>query len=514
MMEKNQFNESGLSNFEAVVKAANGFLKTKIISSELDQAGIVLYNWDKTQNSLNFDGVYVLEKLDIPNAETIKSLETLIDSKKIRFGHSDQEIPLFEALWIWQQQFKSLDINQYGKRIFLFTDEEDPMSESQSDRDTTYERVKNLRDDEIEIELFPMPHPVIDKPDFDIKKFYHQSKENNIISLNDEDMNDMMDYEMAYSRLQDLSKRIRLKEFRKRVLGKWLFSVTSKMRVGLKFFNLTKTTKKPNAHFVNKNTNKELKSLTRLVCKETGESLYRNQIGTHFPVKDKKVIITENDMKKIKHFDHPGMKLLGFKSRASIKAFHNIRPSYFIYPDEIIMKGSSQTFHAMIKSLIKKDKVAMVRFVAREGAMVRFWALLPQDENQNNEQFGGHYTPPGFHCIFLPYAEDIRDIEEYLSHKEKLPQAEKDEVRTAKLFIRNMGIDFDSRNFENPSIQQFYSGLQSFALNEQPEDIQDTLEPDYEGMKRMQPVVDKMKDAFFGGAKEDAVSKVNVPKTD
>ena len=76
-----------------------------------------------------------------------------------------------------------------------------------------------------------------------------------------------------------------------------------------------------------------------------------------------------------------------------------------------------------------------------------------------------------------------------------------------------MGIDFDSRNFENPSIQQFYSGLQSFALNEQPEDIQDTLEPDYEGMKRMQPVVDKMKDAFFGGAKEDAVSKVNVPKT-
>ena len=94
------------------------------------------------------------------------------------------------------------------------------MSESQSDRDTTYERVKNLRDDEIEIELFPMPHPIIDKPDFDIKKFYHQSKENNIISLNDEDMNDMMDYEMAYSRLQDLSKRIRLKEFRKRVLGK------------------------------------------------------------------------------------------------------------------------------------------------------------------------------------------------------------------------------------------------------------------------------------------------------
>jgi ATP-dependent DNA helicase 2 subunit 1 len=144
------------------------------------------------------------------------------------------------------------------------------------------------------------------------------------------------------------------------------------MKVGLKFFNLTKQTKKPTAHFINKNTGKELKSLTKYVCKTTGETLYRSQIGTHFPVKDQKVLISEADMKKIKHFEHPGMKLLGFKARSAIKAFHNIRPSYFIYPDEKTMKGSSQTFHAMIKSLVKKDKVAMVRFVAREGAMVRF----------------------------------------------------------------------------------------------------------------------------------------------
>lgn len=76
-----------------------------------------------------------------------------------------------------------------------------------------------------------------------------------------------------------------------------------------------------------------------------------------------------------------------------------------------------------------------------------------------------------------------------------------------------MSIDFDSRKFENPSIQRFYSGLQSFALNEKPEEVQDTLEPDYEGMKRMQPVIDKMKDAFFGGSNEDGLSKIPIPKT-
>ena len=149
------------------------------------------------------------------------------------------------------------------------------------------------------------------------------------------------------------------------------------------------------------------------------------------------------------------------------------------------MKGSSQTFHAMIKSLVKKDKYALVRFVPREWATMRFWALLPQEEsipNNPNEQ----YLPPGFHCIFLPFAEDSRSVEESLSMVERVPKPEKEETRTAKLFIKNMTIDFDSRKFENPSIQRFYSGLQSFALNEEkPEEIQDTLEPDYEGMDKM-----------------------------
>jgi non-homologous end joining protein Ku len=66
--------------------------------------------------------------------------------------------------------------------------------------------------------------------------------------------------------------------------------------------------------------------------------------------------------------------------------------------------------------------------------------------------------------VFLPYAEDIRDIEEYLSHQERLAKPDKDDVRTAKLFVRNLTVDFNSRNFENPTIQKFYSGLAILCL--------------------------------------------------
>jgi hypothetical protein len=50
-------------------------------------------------------------------------------------------------------------------------------------------------------------------------------------------------------------------------------------------------------------------------------------------------------------------------------------------------------------------------------------------------------------------------------------------------------------------------------LNEQPDEVQDTLEPDYEGFKKMQPVIDQMKNAFFGGRSEDPLSRVAAPKT-
>jgi len=39
---------------------------------------------------------------------------------------------------------------------------------------------------------------------------------------------------------------------------------------------------------------------------------------------------------------------------------------------------------------------------------------------------------------------------------ETLTKSEKD---AAKLLIKNMTINFESRNFENPTIQKFFSGL-------------------------------------------------------
>lgn len=135
-------------------------------------------------------------------------------------------------------------------------------------------------------------------------------------------------------------KRLRQKEFRKRTQGKCLFSITPKAQVALSFYTTVLPAKKPNATKVNAVNNKPLKSTTRYICQETGSVLYKNQIGTFYPVGGEKVPITPEDVKNIKFFDNVGMKLMGFKPKNKLKVFHNVKHSYFIYPDEKRIAGS------------------------------------------------------------------------------------------------------------------------------------------------------------------------------
>ena len=76
---------------------------------------------------------------------------------------------------------------------------------------------------------------------------------------------------------------------------------------------------------------------------------------------------------------------MGFKPRACLKVFHNIKHSYFIYPDEKRITGSTQVADALIKEMINDEKIAIVRFIPRDNSVVRFCALLPQEEKVDEE---------------------------------------------------------------------------------------------------------------------------------
>ena len=78
MHESNPHLESGMTAIQNVLKVVVSFMKTKILSNENDHISIVLYNCDKSANTLQADNIYILQDLDVPDASRIKEIEGYI----------------------------------------------------------------------------------------------------------------------------------------------------------------------------------------------------------------------------------------------------------------------------------------------------------------------------------------------------------------------------------------------------------------------------------------------------
>ena len=192
------------------------------------------------------------------------------------------------------------------------------------------------------------------------------------------------------------------------------------------------------------------------------------------------------------------MKLMGFKSIDSIKPYYNLRESYFIYPNELYSNGSSKLIDALIKQMLNKNKCAIVKFVAREGSVIKLCALMPQAEKYDEDYF---QTPPGFNMIVLPWADDIRSNSVIMAKFPKdLPEVNDEECELAKKLIKKMNISFDCRAFENYELQKFYATLQALALDEPSEEpVEDTLQPNEEGLEKVLNGLDEeFRKAIFG----------------
>ncbi len=78
--------------------------------------------------------------------------------------------------------------------------------------------------------------------------------------------------------------------------------------------------------------------------------------------------------------------------------------SYFIYPDESSIKGSTVAFHALLLAMIERGVMAITRVIARKGAIPRFVALLPQMEVRDENGWQGKhmcYLMHVFRCFIV-----------------------------------------------------------------------------------------------------------------
>jgi len=503
------FDKETTTPLTSILNIIEAYNKIKIMSNESISFGIILFNTSNMNNEMNLEGINYLTQIHSPDANSIKKLKDISNkcnpllNKENYLKELNTIFPIIEnhdknfinnGLIICQSLLKNYDKNEYKRRIFIFTNEEDPFKTDLDEKNKCIQTGKEINDNDIIIEIFPMTN----KDKFNLSIFYSSilptSSDDDIYS-GSEHINKV---EQCHDLLKHIFKRMRKRDIKTSYITKMSFHITPSTSICMNIYSIIKkeTERKPN--YIDIKSNKLLKSAPYYKCKESGRELNSKQVGNYFFYGSHKIKFSKEDLKKVRMNEDPGITLLGFKSIENIKPYYNFRESLFLYPDEISSKGAGKLIDALIKQMSHQGKCAIVRLVAQEGTIVRLCALFPQIERYNDEFF---QTPPGLQMVFMPWGEDIRLESSILSKfSGELPYISDKLSFLAKELIVKMNFNFDCRNYENYDLKIFYENLYKIAVNDSKvEKIEDSIQPNEDELRRsLDGIDDKYKQLSFG----------------
>ncbi|KFM22653.1 ATP-dependent DNA helicase 2 subunit KU70 [Auxenochlorella protothecoides] len=185
-----------------------------------------------------------------------------------------------------------------------------------------------------------------------------------------------------------------------------------------------------------------------------------------------KVYLEPHEIQSVKAAPPRTIRVLGFKSTSCLKEHHQLRSSSFVYPGEVVgdkqrgeadaktttagVPGSSQVFIALHSAMLDQDQVAFGVFARSHSGGLRLVALLPQEAVSDEE--GSQLAAPGFHVIYLPFADDVRQPEmdrAFTGSQVVEPTAA--QVAAADALIAHLQLgEFSSDIIANPHLQRHY----------------------------------------------------------
>eukprot|EP00117_Sycon_ciliatum_P030500 scpid60044/ scgid24025/ X-ray repair cross-complementing protein 5; 5&apos; ATP-dependent DNA helicase 2 subunit 1; ATP-dependent DNA helicase II 70 kDa subunit; DNA repair protein XRCC6; Ku autoantigen protein p70 homolog len=466
MFQKSEDAEEGCC-FELCIKCAKSVLMNKIISSDKDLVGVVLFGTEKHKNSSDFKNIFVLQDLDQPDAQRILELENMLEDQDYRkfkkeFGHS-AAFSLSDVLWCCSIIFSNSPQKIGHKRVLLFTNTDNPHSNDRTKQRQAKKKAEDMLNLGIEVDIMHMNPP---GGKFDFSLFYQD-----VLMVSDEDI--LAQYPDPADKFDELLTRVRGKDHKRRAMMRIPFRLGDGVELAIGMYTLVRSQGKSSHIWLNSRTNEEVRSSTRYLCEDTGTALMPTDIKKTVEVGGQQVIFENEEVKAMKTFGKPGLQLLGFKPKNRLKMHHHIKPANFIYPDDMLIKGSAHLFTALLNSMLQREVVAVCRLISRAGSAPIFVALLPQAEELDDRNV--QTTPPGFHVIYLPFADDLRK----LKYEEASSKANRDQIEKAKEVIKKLSFKYQPENFENPGLQKHFKVLEALALErDAPEDIADLTEPD------------------------------------
>uniref|UniRef100_A0A8C2P5M1 X-ray repair cross complementing 6 n=1 Tax=Capra hircus TaxID=9925 RepID=A0A8C2P5M1_CAPHI len=487
--------EDELTPFDMSIQCIRSVYTNKIISSNRDLLAVVFYGTKKDKNSVNFKNIYVLQELDNPGAKRVQELDKFKgqEGKKCfqdQIGHGS-DYSLSEVLWVCANLFSDVQFKMSHKRIMLFTNEDDPHGDDSAKASRARTKAGDLRDTGIFLDLMHLKK----RGGFDISLFYRD-----IIVAEDEDIG--IHFEES-SKLEDLLRKVRAKETRKRVLYRLKLKLNKDVALTVGIYNMVQKAYRPSPVRLYRETNEPVKTKTRTFNVNTGSLLLpsdtkRSQIYGH-----RQIVLEKEETEELKRFDEPGLILIGFKPLMMLKKHHYLRPSLFVYPEESLINGSSTLFSALLTKCLEKEVLAVCRYTPRQNTPPCFVALVPQEEELDDQKI--QLAPPGFQLVFLPYADDKRKV----PFTEKV-MANPEQVDKMKAIVQKLRFKYRSDSFENPVLQQHFRNMEALALDlMEPEQTVDLTYDESSGSKR--PKVELSEEELKAHVSKGTLGKLTVP---
>ncbi|KZT06069.1 ku70-like protein [Laetiporus sulphureus 93-53] len=520
------------------LEAAMQIQKKKVVVGPDDAVGIMLFNTTRRnetsgEGSEIKQGTYVYQPISTINAPGVQELIRLLDAAREDPSYlretfqpmTGSRVAMGDVFTSCNWVFRDRAPRSATKRVFLITDEDNPHSGPARDRLVIAARTTliDLVQAGITVEPFFI---ATEEKGFDKSKFYSSVLLPSNIVDDDENNAAVLPESISITRIEDLLAQMRFHEVPKRAQFTVPFELAQEFVIGVKGYSLVTEQKKGSYRYfidledrmevvasrtvyVDEGEQAEVDKTKVLYGMELGavaaieeaqeESDREGMLGTRVIAANSRVFYTADELRSFRTMGldpskiaHPptvsavrlcclmpiaAIRLLGFKDQSELAFEDNVKHSLFIYPDEMNYSGSKRTFSALLKTMLRKKKIALVLAVTRRNAIPTFYAMLPQAEKVEE---GGWHEPPGFHLIPLPFADDIRPapITEGARASDELKDAARKWID--KLGVKNGTYPPDA--YPNPALAYHNAQLEASAFREEfdPAAFEDLTVPKYD----------------------------------
>ncbi|KAL8670718.1 MAG: hypothetical protein Q9168_004767, partial [Polycauliona sp. 1 TL-2023] len=463
----------------AALKCAYALMQQRIISNPNDMMGVLLYGTEKSKYSgeddatgnLSYPHCYLLTDLDIPAAEDVKALKTLVEDEdefKQLVVPSKEHVSMASVLFCANQIFTTKAPNFSSRRLFIVTDNDSPHANQKVAKSSAAVRAKDLYDLGVLIELFP-----ISKPDqeFDKRNFYDDIVYNQINTDPEapapiSSPTKVSSTSDGISILQSLLSSINSKAVARRALFSNLpLEIGPGFRISVKGFIIFKRQMpKPSCYVHLAGEKAQIATgVTTELAADTARTVEKVEIKKAYKFGGEQILFTPEEISSLRNFGDPCIRILGFKPMSMLPLWANMKPATFIYPSEEDYIGSTRVFAALHAKLLSSQKIGITWFIARKNAAPVLAALYPGPESLDDN--GLEILPPGLWLIPLPYADDIRQNPE-ITTLIRAPEPLIDHMRLVIQQLQLPKAKFDPSKYPNPSLQWHYRILQAMALGE------------------------------------------------